>query len=113
MNSLNVGIDVSSSELVVCFMDQDGQHSDGSLSIANSLPGAQKLEKTIITLAKKISAQKIFVGTEATPVYDLHIADFFASSSMLAHLNTSVFRINPRIIKNFKKSYADAKPQRK
>lgn len=107
MNSLNVGIDVSSSELVVCFMDQNGLQLEKAQTFQNSLPGAKKLEKMIVTLANKINAKEILIGTESTSVYDLHIADFLASNSTLAHLNTSVFRINPKIIKNFKKSYAD------
>lgn len=108
MNSLNVGIDISSSELVVCFMDQNGLQLEKAQTFQNSLPGAKKLEKMIVTLANKINAKEILIGTVVyASVYDLHIADFLASNSTLAHLNTSVFRINPKIIKNFKKSYAD------
>jgi len=107
MNTLYVGIDVSSADLVVCFMDHQGDTLDQELTVDNSLSGARTLEKTIIAHANAIKAEKILIGTESTSVYDLHIADFLASSDPLAPLHTSVFRINPRIIKNFKKSYAD------
>lgn len=107
MNALHVGIDVSSADLVACFMDQQGDTLGDFVLVDNSLPGARTLEKKTAEYAQTVNAEKILIGTESTSVYDLHIADFLASSDVLASLNTSVFRINAKIVKNFKKSYAD------
>ncbi|MBI3009245.1 MAG: IS110 family transposase [Candidatus Omnitrophica bacterium] len=107
MNHLHIGIDVSSADLVVCLLDHQGQRLDNVQTMENSLPGAEKLESLILEIAKKIRVDQILIGTESTSVYDLHIADFLASSVLLKPLNTSLFRFNAKVIANFKKAYLE------
>ncbi|MGB3242824.1 MAG: IS110 family transposase [Candidatus Omnitrophota bacterium] len=107
MNILSIGIDVSSVDLVVCFLDNHGERLGKVQTFQNSLPDAENFEKLILETAQKIKADQILIGTESTSVYDLHIADFLASSILLKPLNTSVFRFNAKIIKNFKKAYLE------
>jgi len=105
MNVLYVGIDVSSRDLVVCFMDNNGKQLGNFHTFQNSLPDAEKLEQMILDTANNINAEKILSGTESTSVYDLHIADFLVNSSFLNQFDLYIYRINARLIKNFKKAY--------
>lgn len=105
MPVLYVGIDVSSRDLVVCFMNTKGNQMGKFQTFKNALPDAEKLAKQIATNAKKIKADEILIGTESTSVYDLHIVDFLASDEVLNQFDLSVFRINAKLIKNFKKAY--------
>ena len=105
MYTLYVGIDVGSSNLVVCFLDTKGKQIENFQKFQNSLPDAEMLEQMILDTAKKIKADEIFIGTEATSVYDIHIIDFLASSSYLNQFDLKVFRINAILIKKFKEAY--------
>jgi transposase len=86
-------------------MDTKGKQLGNFLTFENSLPEAEKLAQMIINNAKIIKADEIFIGTESTSVYDLHIVDFLASNADLNQFDLSVFRINAKLIKNFKKAY--------
>jgi transposase len=105
MPVLYVGIDVSSRDLVVCSMNTKGKQIGKFQTFKNALPDAEKLAKQIATNAKKIKADEILIGTESTSVYDLHIVDFLASDKVLNQFDLSVFRINAKLIRNFKKAY--------
>jgi len=107
MNTISIGIDVSCSELVVCLLDNDGHIIGEIQTFQNSLPGAEKLEKLILKTAKKVKSDQILIATESTSIYDLHIIDFLASSISLKSLNTSAFRFNAKVIKNFKRAYLE------
>jgi transposase len=104
---LSVGIDIGSTENVAHFMDQHGNKVSKQLTFPNNLPGAKSLEAVIIEAAKNINAKKVKIGMEATSVYNFHLANYLSENENLEKLNTDVFVINPKLIKNFKKAYTE------
>lgn len=105
-NSLFVGCDVSSKELVVCFMDQE-EDVLGYKKYPNTLSGARKLEEKLLKLIEQNSYNYLRIGTEATSFYDIHLIDFLASSAIAEKLHFDIYQFNPKVISNFKKAYVD------
>lgn len=104
---LFVGIDVSSRNNVVCFCGPEGNQLFKPTTFSNNLPGAEALTEKIAETMQNLSLDTVLIGTEATGIYDLHIADYLASNPILARYSTSVFRFNPKVIRGFKKSYPE------
>lgn len=104
--NLYVGCDVSSKENTVCFMNQKGEVL-GYKEYPNTLPGAQALEDMIISFMEKFSFTDAMVGTEATGFLDLHLVDYLASSEKLQHFNSSIYQLNPKLVSNFRRAYAN------
>lgn len=103
---LFVGIDVSSKDLKVCTMDQEGVTLK-SLTVENNLLGAGHLRDQIIDLADKHSCQNIQIGMESTSVYSWHPAMFLNEDEALRKRQAKVYTINPKLIKKFKEAYVD------
>ena len=89
MYKLFTGIDVSSIDLKVCVMNQDGDVLK-SFTVDNNLPGAEFLRDQIVDLADKHS-QEIQIGMESTSVYSWHPAMFLNEdrSSVNARLRST------------------------
>lgn len=103
---LFVGIDVSSKELEICFMNSEGD-SLQRFKVENDLNGATKLRDRIVATADKLSAKAIHIGLEATSVYSWHPAMFLHEDMSLQERKTKVFTINPKLIRKFREAYAD------
>lgn len=103
---LFVGIDVSSFDLKVCFMNGDGDVLK-RLTVANSPIGANAIVEGILAITFGIAAPTIHVGMESTSVYSWHPAIYLNEAPSLKGLNAKVFTINPKIIKDFKEAYND------
>ena len=73
----------------------------------NNLPAARKVEDYLLSVCQEHQVDSLLVGTEATSFYDFHILTFLAESEKLALFSPKMYRINPKLIKNFKKSYPD------
>lgn len=69
MNTLYVGIDVSSKSNVVYLMLPNGdKHSN--FSVANSHEGSTQLVKRILSALTSLSLDTVLIGLEATSVYE-------------------------------------------
>jgi transposase len=102
---LYVGVDVGKAKNVACFMGPDGTVLLKSLNFDNSLSGAQKLvAKTKDILAQKGCDHPVF-GMEATSFYHFHLMYFILQDDELKPYRPTVYQLNARNIKNFKKSY--------
>lgn len=73
----------------------------------NIWPGASYLKDLIVKIAQSNSISEIQIGMEATSVYSWHPAMFFHEDESLKEFKTTVFTINPKLIKKFKESYVD------
>jgi len=102
---LFTGIDVSSIDLKVCVMNQDGDVLK-SFTVDNNLPGAEFLRDQIVDLADKHS-QEIQIGMESTSVYSWHPAMFLNEDKELRKRQAKVYTINAKLIKKFKEAYVD------
>ncbi|ERN73188.1 IS110 family transposase, partial [Salmonella enterica] len=72
-----------------------------------NLTGASYLKDQIVKIAQSNSISEIQIGMEATSVYSWHPAMFFHEDESLKEFKTTVFTINPKLIKKFKESYVD------
>ncbi|CAI9386355.1 IS110 family transposase [Streptococcus hyovaginalis] len=103
---LFVGIDVSSQDMKACVMNFEGEALT-ALTVDNNLTGASYLKDQIVKIAQSNSISEIQIGMEATSVYSWHPAMFFHEDESLKEFKTTVFTINPKLIKKFKESYVD------
>lgn len=103
---LFVGMDVSSSDLKVCIMNQEGETLN-SFTVNNNLDGASYLRDQVIALADKHGSKEIQMGLESTSVYSWHPAMFLNEDEELRKRNTKVYTINPKLIRKFKEAYVD------
>lgn len=106
--TLYVGIDVSASENVICFLADNGILVEKILALPNNQPGAEKLEAKILAIVRGQKFAQVAIATEATSFYDFHLADYLASSPELATYQAEVYRFNPKLIHNFKKTWGEA-----
>lgn len=103
---LFVGLDVSSFDIKVCFLNGEGdQHS--SFTVENDLPGATQLRDEILHAVQGESVTELRIGLESTSVYSFHPSMFLHNDEAIQSLGGQVFVMNPKQIANFKKSYSD------
>ena len=106
MNTLFVGIDVSSKSNVVYLMLGNGdKHSN--FSLPNSLDGSSTLVKRIFKVAHEHSITKIHIGIEATSVYGDNLVYFLREDNTLLEFEQKIFVLNPRQVSKFKEAYND------
>jgi len=104
--TLFVGCDVSSKRHTVCLMDPEG-NSLGTQTFPNTLSGAQTLETWLLETLNQKGFSEVKIATESTSFLDLHLVDFLASSQRLAPFHPSLYQLNPKLVRNFKRAYPD------
>jgi len=104
---LHVGIDISSKTNVAACLDQEGKLVGTPTSFLNNQTGAEALEEWIVDLCRERAAGSVKIATEATSVYDWHLADYLSESAKLLPFRHELYRFNPKLIKHFKKALKD------
>ena len=106
MNTLYVGIDVSSKSNVVYLMLPNGdRHSN--FSVANSRDGSAQLVKRILSALTSHSLDTVLIGLEATNVYGDNLVYFLREDATLAQFNRKIHVLNPKQVKRFHDTYND------
>ena len=106
MNTLYVGIDVSSKSNVVYLMLPNGdKHSN--FSVANSHEGSTQLVKRILSALTSHSLDTVLIGLEATSVYGDNLVYFLREDATLAPFNRKIHVLNPKQVKKFHDAYND------
>src|SRR5690606_22734015 len=103
---LFVGLDVSSFDIKVCFLNGEGEQL-ASFTVSNDLPGATQLRNKILKTAKDQDVTILRIGLESTSVYSFHPSMFLHNDESIRALGGQVLVMNPKQIANFKKSYSD------
>lgn len=103
---LFVGLDVSSFDIKVCFLNGEGDKLN-SFTVENDLPGATSLRDEILQAVQGQSVTELRIGLESTSVYSFHPSMFLHNDKFIQALGGQVFVMNPKQIANFKKSYSD------
>ncbi|MCM3742472.1 IS110 family transposase [Oceanobacillus luteolus] len=103
---LFVGLDVSSFDIKVCFLNGEGEQL-ASFTVSNDLPGATQLRDEILKTAKDLDVHTLYIGLESTSVYSFHPSMFLHNDESIQALGGQVLVMNPKQIANFKKSYSD------
>lgn len=108
LTTLFVGIDISSRSNVVAFLDFESQKPFKTFSVTNNRPGAVELAQQIAAcLQARRDLQNLVVALESTSFYGVHIANYLSSCDPLATFHTKVYCLNPKMVKNYKKSFID------
>ena len=106
LTTLYVGIDVSKDSNVVCCLSFEGKKLFSG-SFKNNNDESQNLQSKIVEIQKNNSFDSIQIVLESTGVYSFHIGLFLSSSELLNAVGTTVFVVNPKMTKNYSKSYID------
>jgi|SRR5690625_4518830 len=102
---LFVGLDVSSFDIKVCFLNGEGEQL-ASFTVSNDLPGATELRDEILKTAEVQHVNTLRIGLESTSVYSFHPSMFLHNDESIQALGGQVLVMNPKQIANFKKSYS-------
>lgn len=106
LNTLFVGIDVSSKTNVLCALDFEGNKLL-NLKALNNQNGADSILESILNCLISKELENAVIALESTSVYSVHIANFLSSSEELLPFNTKVYCLNPKTIVNYRKSFVD------
>ncbi len=102
-NILYVGIDVSQKRNIVCCLDSRGEEVGTRISCLNHLSGSEYFVQELVKRLKGFS--ELYIGTEATSFYDFHLMEFLANHPQLQAYQPKFYRLNARLVKNFKGTY--------
>lgn len=106
LETLFVGIDVSSTTNVLCALDFNGNKLL-NLTALNNQPGAESILDSIIGCLDSNSLKYVVIALESTSFYSTHIANFLASNEVLLAYKPLVYCLNPKVISNYRKSFID------
>lgn len=106
MTTLYVGIDVSKNSNVVCCLNFEGKKLYSG-SFKNNQDESLMLQSKLLETKTNNSFDAIEIVLESTGVYSFHIGLFLSSSEPLNSSNTTVYVVNPKMTKNYAKSYID------
>ena len=104
---LQVGVDVHRKQNVVCMMDLQGRQLTPHFSVDNNRPGTQEFVARVTQAAAEGDFDAIHVAAEATGLYWWHFFQTLEQDPLLNRYALKLHPFNPRVIKNFKKSYVD------
>lgn len=108
LSTLFVGIDISSRSNVVVLLDFEAQKPLHSFAVANNHPGGVELANKLADyLLTHKGLTRLVIALESTSFYGIHIANYLSSCELLAPFHTTVYCLNPKIVKNYKKSFID------
>jgi transposase len=104
--SLLVGIDVSSGENKVHFLDSAG-NSLSKFSVPNNHPGAKTLSDRIVSTMSARMLDSLTIGLEATSVYGEPLVLFLKQDTKLSCFKPRIHVLNPKQVHAFKKTFPE------
>ncbi|MGE1061259.1 IS110 family transposase [Megasphaera paucivorans] len=108
LSTLFVGIDIASRMNVVSAIDFNQDYFIKMKPAPNSQEGAEFLETMIVNvLGNNHQFKYVIIGMESTGFYGVHIANYLSASDTLAPFSLHVYCLNPKEVKNYKKSFND------
>lgn len=106
LETLFVGIDVSKNNNYVYALNFNRDNLFKK-NIPNTKDGANTIASSLIEVLNKNNLNKIIFVLESTGVYSSHIATYLSTHLDLAKFDSLVYIINPKISKNYRKSFSD------
>lgn len=108
LTTLFVGIDVGSRNNVVALLDFESNKPLEKFTVANNTPGTKELvQKLLIFMKGHRNLTRIRIAFESTALYGIHLANYLSTCKELLPFGTLVFCLNPKTIRNYKKSFID------
>jgi transposase len=108
---LFIGIDLSGTNNVVQFVNSEGKFARRSLTIAHSPEGVKQFVSAVDSLMKADGYDNIQIGMEATGIYWWHMCEYLREEPLLQQVNSSIFLINPSLVKALKKALSAHMPK--
>ena len=108
LSTLFVGIDIASRIHVISALDFNQDFYIKMKPFENTKEGAGIVEKLIAdVLADNHQFKYVVIGMESTGFYGVHLANYLSTSELLAPFSVRVYCLNPKEVKNYKKSFND------
>lgn len=108
LSTLFVGIDIASRIHVISALDFNQDFFIKMKPVQNSQEGAALLESMIVDVLKVNHQFKyVVIAMESTGFYGVHLANYLSASDLLAPFSVRVYCLNPKEVKNYKKSFND------
>ena len=108
LSTLFVGIDIASRCNVVSAIDFDQNYLIKMKQVPNARGGAEQVEGMVADVLKDEERfRAVIIAMESTGFYGVHIANYLSASDKLAPFSVRVYCLNPKEVKNYKKSYND------
>lgn len=106
MEQLYVGIDVSSTKHAAYLMKPDGDKFS-SFPMQNDRSGAKMISEKIVSALTKLGLKDVVIGMEATSIYGDNLVYALRDDGNLGRFHRKIHVLNPKQVKNFKKSYPE------
>ena len=106
LETMYCGVDVSKEKHAIQLLAPSGAKA-GRLQVDNTPAGANLLTEEIAAAARRLGCTEICIGLEATSVYWWHLFRYFFEAPQLAGYSTKVTLINPRRVKDFRRSLGE------
>ncbi len=108
LSTLFVGIDIASRIHVVSAIDFNQKFFIKMKPVENTQEGAALIEQIISDVLEHNHQFKfVVIAMESTVFYGIHLANYLSASDLLAPFSVRVFCLNPKEVKNYKKSFND------
>ena len=108
LSTLFVGIDIASRIHVISALDFNQDFFIKMKPFENTNEGAGIVENMIAdVLADNHQFKYVVIGMESTGFYGVHLANYLSTSELLAPFSVRVYCLNPKEVKNYKKSFND------
>ena len=106
LSTLFVGIDIASRIHVISALDFNQDFFIKMKPVQNTQEGAVLLESMIVDVLKENQKFKyVVIAMESTGFYGVHLANYLSASDLLAPFSVRVYCLNPKEVKNYKKSF--------
>ena len=106
MNTLYVGIDVSTQTNQVCAMNFD-QKVFFNISYPNTPDGCDNLITCVTAFVDKEKFDKIIIAAESTSVYDFHVCAYLTDQLSITGVPVTIYSVNAKSVANYRKSYIE------
>ena len=106
VEQLYVGIDVSSTKHAAYLMKPDGDKFS-SFPMQNDRSGAKMISEKIVSALTKLGLKDVVIGMEATSIYGDNLVYALREDGNLGRFHRKIHVLNPKQVKNFKKSYPE------
>ena len=108
LSTLFVGIDITSRIHVVSALDFNQKFFIKMKPVENTQEGAALIEQMISDVLEHNHQFKfVVIAMESTGFYGIHLVNYLSASDLLAPFSVRVYCLNPKEVKNYKKSFND------
>lgn len=105
---LFVGIDIASHIHVISALDFNQEFFIKMKPVPNIQDSAVLFEGMVVDVLKENNQFKyVVIAMESTRFYGIHLANYLSASELLASSSVRIYCLNPKEVKNYKKSFND------